>query len=607
MRGIGARLYFLICLLVTILTGTAVHMNAQNVDQALLSEVKSKLSIPVLSYVLIKEGEITAQEDIGSKSEEEALFRVGSIGKTIVALGVMRLVEQNRLDLDAEVENYLPHVTIDNPFKGQHPLQLRHLLNHTSGLDDMHFRQYYSTDGEISGSLSDVLPVIEQDLNLRWQPGSSYGYSNLNYFLAAFVLEKVTGQDAGKWLQDSVLAPLGMTNSYFDRGEKVGESRPLEGNTYRRTIREHTGLLYPSVGLVSSGNDMGKLVAFFAKGRTHTGRKFLSEESLNEMSGLYEKGSIKLEPLRAGYGIEVLDELHLDTWMASGGIEGSTAWLKVNAVTGDGYAILVNKSPIREDVKYDLETALNWEEKAGPSFPCKPNQAASFEAGYYRRCNPRNELFRVVEDLYGGLTISKMEGNKRLYNLEDVDGAIEMAQVCDGGKNGLSIGYPVVYFGMRKDGTKTIEISGRQYAQGSPFFPKVGRLSIDIMYILFRLMIVFLLIAIFLASTKRVGWKAISLSAFINLIPYWATYTGFEMLTSGKFYELGHFGWYSFALLLLSCMVPIATVVGILWVFKMKGVQAIVKGGLLIQSTFNLGMVVCLAAYGFLPFASWLY
>src|SRR4051812_8944250 len=129
--------------------------------------------------------------------------RVASVSKLIVALGVMRLVEQGRLDLDRDVSDTLGW-SLRNPAFPDRPITLRLLLSHRSSLRD-------GVDYAIplGRTLQSVLaaPVA---FDAEHPPGAFFRYSNLNFPVIASVMERVSGQRFDRLMADLVLRPLGL-------------------------------------------------------------------------------------------------------------------------------------------------------------------------------------------------------------------------------------------------------------------------------------------------------------------------------------------------------------------------------------------------------------
>ncbi len=162
------------------------------------------------THVLRREGYGRAVIDPGNVSRQRPLtaetpVRVASISKLVVAIAVMRLVEQGRLDLDQDVSAYLGW-TLRNPAHADVPITLRRLLSHTSSLiDGPGYRLPLGT------ALRDNLGAA------HWAPtpaGSHFAYANLNYGVIATVMEAATGERFDRLMTRLVLAPLSLDAGY---------------------------------------------------------------------------------------------------------------------------------------------------------------------------------------------------------------------------------------------------------------------------------------------------------------------------------------------------------------------------------------------------------
>jgi CubicO group peptidase (beta-lactamase class C family) len=138
---------------------------------------------------------------------DETLFRVGSVSKVVSATAVMQLVEEGRLDLDADVQQYLDF-DLDTP-KG--PVTLRHLLTHTAG-----FEEVITGLIGLPGSERDLGDVMRTDPPEQvFAPGTTPAYSNYGASLAGYVAERVAGKPFVDLVQQEVLDRAGMTSSSF--------------------------------------------------------------------------------------------------------------------------------------------------------------------------------------------------------------------------------------------------------------------------------------------------------------------------------------------------------------------------------------------------------
>ena len=144
----------------------------------------------------------------------DARVQVGSVAKVVLALGVLQLVTEKRLQLDTPVSQLLPELAINNPWQASDPVRIRHLLDHTAGIDNIRFWQAFSSKPQPDTPLAQALEG-RRLLRVRTRPGSRYAYSNMGYGVLGMVIEKITGQRYESYLDAHLLAPLGMRDSTF--------------------------------------------------------------------------------------------------------------------------------------------------------------------------------------------------------------------------------------------------------------------------------------------------------------------------------------------------------------------------------------------------------
>lgn len=144
----------------------------------------------------------------GRKITADDPVRIASISKLVVAIGVMRLVEAGKLDLDADVSTQLGW-SLRHPRWPESPITLRLLLSHRSSLTDA--AGYYAVP--LDGQLQDVLRD-PRAWDAEHAPGSYFRYTNLNFPLVAAVMEKATGQRFDLLMHELVLEPLGIAGCF---------------------------------------------------------------------------------------------------------------------------------------------------------------------------------------------------------------------------------------------------------------------------------------------------------------------------------------------------------------------------------------------------------
>jgi len=180
---------------------------------------------PVLAVAAMRtdvSGVVTRSEFLGSRRaspeslavDEHTLFRVASISKLVTALGFMRLVEQEKIDLDADVSEYLGFSL--SPPGRETPVSSRMLLAHTSAVRDGD--RYVLPPNESIRAFFDPGSIHYAEgahLDNDHPPGAGYfHYANLNYGLLGTVIERVSGQRFDRYMQSQVLDPLGIEGSF---------------------------------------------------------------------------------------------------------------------------------------------------------------------------------------------------------------------------------------------------------------------------------------------------------------------------------------------------------------------------------------------------------
>jgi CubicO group peptidase (beta-lactamase class C family) len=137
---------------------------------------------------------------------ERTLFRIGSVGKVFTWTAVMQLVEQGKLDLEADINTYLDFRIPDTYPQA---ITLRHLMTHTSGFEDRWF-------GSVVRDADELVSAREwlvSHMSARVRPPGDVGYANYNAMLAGYIVARVSGQPYDQYIQEHILDPLGMAHS----------------------------------------------------------------------------------------------------------------------------------------------------------------------------------------------------------------------------------------------------------------------------------------------------------------------------------------------------------------------------------------------------------
>ena len=203
---------------------------APNAD---LTEPMRRLHIPSVDVALIESGRLAWSHTFGT-APDNAIYQAASLSKLVTAVAALRLVDRGVLDLDRDVNDYLTGWRVpDNDFTRDHPMTLRQLLSMTAGVGVPGYLGY--EPGQKLPTLQQILdgapPANSPPVRVEAIPGSRYAYSGGGFEIVQALIEattKVKFQDA---LQDLLLRPAGMANSYF--------LQPLPGELVRRAATGH--------------------------------------------------------------------------------------------------------------------------------------------------------------------------------------------------------------------------------------------------------------------------------------------------------------------------------------------------------------------------------
>jgi CubicO group peptidase (beta-lactamase class C family) len=190
-----------------------------------LDSQMTALHVPAVSLAAIRDGQIDWAQAYGvlslggAPATTKTLFGAASISKPVTALGVLRLVEERRINLDGDVNQYLKRWKVpNNEFTAQKKVTVRELLNHTSGIGT-HNGDIYDPSLPLP-SLLQMLdgeqPARNAPVRVEAVPGTEFAYSNGGYLVLQLLVEDVTGEPFAKYMKRSVFDPIGMRDSTFD-------------------------------------------------------------------------------------------------------------------------------------------------------------------------------------------------------------------------------------------------------------------------------------------------------------------------------------------------------------------------------------------------------
>ena len=261
-------------------------------DGAVNAQLKAR-HIPGATVAVVKDGQVIFAKGYGYADIEkrrpvaanQTLFRVGSVSKLFIWTAVMQLAQQDKLDLDADVNIYLKDFQI--PATYSKPITLKNLMSHTAGFEDL------AIGGRVFvRSSSDVMPLdvyLKTKIPARVRPpGEQTAYSNYGSSLAAYIVEQVSGMPFDRYVDENILLPLDMNNTTLIQplpsrlASSMSNGYVYSNNAYTAKPFEYVQT-WPAGSMSSTSEDMAKfMIAHLQNGRYGNSR-IMQENTAQQM------------------------------------------------------------------------------------------------------------------------------------------------------------------------------------------------------------------------------------------------------------------------------------------------------------------------------------
>lgn len=382
-------------------------LDLESLDQRLTEIVETQgvvgasVAIADAEGVIFARGYGYADQEAGLQASADTPFRAGSVSKLFTALATMRLVETGALDLATPLSEAAPEIAFTNRFETQAPVRLVHLLEHTTGWDDIQLKEYRSFPAgtTITEGLADN-PVSRTS---RWAPGLYASYANSGPAVMGRVIETRTGLPFEEAADALVFNPLGLASASFDQDapEHHISSYDAEGGLTPFTRIWAT----PSGGLSIGARDLVEVGRMLMTG----GAGYLTPETVARMER--SQTSIAAEAGVPPYGIGLYHERHTNgVWTGhAGAIDTAQAEVFYDRESGLVYALMVNTAGRGMwDMKNALRDALGSGAAPVPATEESWSLPEGAE-GVYRILNPRVEMNRIAEDLVSFVRVWQCE------------------------------------------------------------------------------------------------------------------------------------------------------------------------------------------------------
>jgi CubicO group peptidase (beta-lactamase class C family) len=380
----------------------------------------------------------------GARVEPATLFEIGSISKSFVAIALLQLREEGKLDLHKPIAQYLPWLKIASKFE---PVTAHDLLSHTAGL--------------LGAPL--LLDALLAEIPVGYKPGAHFLYSNTGYNILGFLVEALDGRPFAEAMRARLLNPLGMTASApvitDDTRSRMAvgyrpfnEDRPfpLHGRLAEAPWLE---MDMAAGSICATPADMGSYIsALLNRGATARGR-ILSEESFRMMTTPVIDDPFRGEPAGYGYGLWISDIGGHTRLRHTGGMVAFSSSIDVDMTGGIGAFASVNANlrgyrPVAV-TRFALDAIAS--ALQGKPLPAVPAPQASPE-----------EIKNAAD--YAG-TYTAPDGRKLTFIVEGerlllVHKGQRVALERNGGRDNFIVKHPdfaLFHLGFTREGTRVVE------------------------------------------------------------------------------------------------------------------------------------------------------
>lgn len=219
---------------------------------AIFSEYGS--NTPGCAVAVDHQGEIVHMDGYGMADLEQSItikpnsvFYAGSVSKQVVAMAVLMLDRDERIDIDTAVRNYLPSLP---EYADQ--VTARQLLHHTSGIWD--YSNLFDLAGVSQNAVIDenmIMAILNRQHGLNFAPGERWAYSNSGYFLVSQIVGAVEGRNLEAFAQERIFGPLGMERSHFQHNHR--RLVPDKAHGYEQQVGDQYLLADSTLDIVGDG------------------------------------------------------------------------------------------------------------------------------------------------------------------------------------------------------------------------------------------------------------------------------------------------------------------------------------------------------------------
>ena len=285
----------------------------------------------MVSVALAENGKLVYQHAIGYSDSTNKLkanvytqYRVGSISKMFTAVMILQFIDEKKLTLDTKLSSFFP--SLPNASK----ITIEQLLSHRSGLENFTANENYLSYHTQPKTEQELISIFEKG-KVEFEPGETHSYSNTNYVVLTFILEKISKKTYADLLRMRICAKANLGDTYVGGKINPKENQALsyeyENNAWILSAETHMSIPQGAGNIVSTTYDLRSFISALFEG------KLISKKSLDKMM-----------ELKDGYGLGMIRMPFDKNWWYghTGGIDGFQSMLAYNPEKKASFCILGN-------------------------------------------------------------------------------------------------------------------------------------------------------------------------------------------------------------------------------------------------------------------------
>lgn len=569
------------------------------------------ISIATTDTILFSGGIGYADIAEKEKATKDHLFRIGSISKGFVALGILKLESEGKMSLKDPILKIDPDLPVRNKWKVEAPITVENVLEHTAGFDDMHIHAVYNNKDEIEPASRELVYRDRKSLISRWKPGTRMSYSNPGYVLAGHLVETVSKSPYTSYIKSEILDKIGMVNSAFyfraPANNKMAQGYYHEGGEFKEMdfVTINGG---PAGSICASARDMAVYLQYVLNRKTNEGQEVIPVERFDRWENPETTLAVK-RGFPGGYGLA-----NGNSWRKghlfhghNGGIDGFSSHYIYSRTADLGISICMNTggspgvlmNPILDFLMEDEEPELDRQ-----ILPI-PSEIKEKYEGFYNFKSPRLQMRAPFTQMTNGVEL-KFQEDTVLVN--DIFGT-EKDKWVYGGNGEFYVGTEGLPFAkLFQEEGKSILWLGNEYAEkGSKGIRMAKNLAIWISVLVVLSYIVIILFWMFFRLIKkRKGVVA-------EILPIWLACLCLVLIPNffGTAAELvkksGALNIASIVLFVLTFVFAGMSIFAIFRSIKLRKVKAILKTYTRLTSIGLMIILIFLLVNGYIGFRLWAY